>query len=116
MTLRQKQSKFAQLVAMLIIQCEILGYEVTIGEVYRSPEEAKRLHDLGKGILNSLHTSKLAIDLNLFKNGVYMKSTEAHQTLGEWWERQSEPPDIICHWGGRFGDGNHYSVGHAGRK
>lgn len=115
-TLREKQSWFARLVSLLILEAEAQGFEVTIGEVYRSPEEALRLAKLGKGTLNSLHISKLAIDLNLFKNGVYLSSTESHRPLGEWWETQSIPPDIICHWGGRFGDGNHYSVGHAGRK
>jgi len=116
MTLRQKQSAFAKLVASLIWKADDLGFEVTIGEVYRSPEEAKRLFDLGKGILNSLHISKLAVDINLFRNGIYLSSTESHRPLGEWWETKSIPPDIICHWGGRFGDGNHYSVGHAGRR
>lgn len=116
MTLREKQSVFAWLVAQLIIRARSEGYEVTFGETYRSPEEAERLSKLGKGIKNSLHTIRLAIDLNLFKDGVYLSSTESHRPLGEWWERQSIPPDITCHWGGRFGDGNHYSVGHAGRK
>lgn len=115
-TLREKQSVFARLVSLLILEAEAQGFEVTIGEVYRSPEEAERLFKLGKGIKNSLHTLKLAVDINLFKNGVYLSSTDSHRSLGEWWEGLSTPPDIICHWGGRFGDGNHYSVGHAGRK
>lgn len=116
MTLRQKQSFFVQLVAKLIVHAGELGFEVTFGETYRSPEEAQRLFKLGKGTLNSLHISRLAIDLNLFKNGVYLTSTESHRELGEWWESLSIPPDIICCWGGRFSDGNHYSVGHAGKK
>jgi hypothetical protein len=116
MTLRQKQSAFAKLVARLIWHAEEIGFEVTFGEAYRSPAEAKRLHELGIGTLNSLHISRLAIDLNLFKDGIYLSSTESHRPLGEWWESQSIPPDITCHWGGRFNDGNHYSIGHAGRK
>lgn len=116
MTLREKQSAFAILVAKLIMQAGVLGFQVTIGEVYRSPEEAERLFHLGRGVKNSLHTSKLAIDLSLFKDGIYQPSTEAHRPLGEWWESQSTPPDIICCWGGRFNDGNHYSVAHAGKK
>jgi hypothetical protein len=114
-TLRQKQSVFARLVSLLILEAEAQGFEVTIGEVYRSPEEAERLFKLGKGIKNSLHTLKLAVDINLFKNGVYLSSTDSHRPLGEWWEGLTTP-EIVCHWGGRFGDGNHYSVGHAGRK
>lgn len=115
MTLRQKQSVFASLVPLLITKAEDLGFEVTIGEVYRSPEETERLFKLGKGIKNSLHELKLAIDLNLFLHGKYLSSTQSYKPLGEWWEAQSFD-EIKCYWGGRFGDGNHYSVGHGGRK
>lgn len=110
MTLRQKQSIFAFHVARLLLHMNTNSYEFTLGEVYRSPQEAKRLYDLykaGKGpraTLNSLHTKKLAIDINLFKNGQYLESTESHKVFGKWWENQH--PN--CNWGGRYGDGNHY--------
>lgn len=112
MTLREKQSLFVVLVARLIDYASALGYELTFGEAYRSPEEAARLAKAGKGIAKSLHTSRLAIDLNLFKDGVYQRGTEAYRPLGEWWERQ----DPLCKWGGFFGDGNHFSLTHGGRK
>lgn len=112
MTLRQKQSLFVRLVARLILHATMLDYELTFGEAYRSPEEAARLAKLGKGIKASLHTQRLAIDLNLFREGKYLSSTEAHRALGEWWEAQHP----LCRWGGRFGDGNHYSLEHGGRK
>lgn len=115
MTLRQKQSLFVKLVAKLIYYAYSQGYELTFAEAYRSPEEAARLAKAGKGIVKSLHTQRLAIDLNLFKDGKYLTSTEAHRFLGEWWERQSGP-DFTCAWGGRFKDGNHYSIEHEGRK
>ena len=111
MTLRQKQSLFVQFVARLIIRAEATGYELTFGEAYRSPEEAARLTTLGRGIAQSLHTSRLAIDFNLFKDGVYLSSTESHRPLGEWWEQQHD----LCRWGGRFKDGNHYALAHGGR-
>ena len=114
MTLRQKQSLFAQLVARLLVEIEIRGYEVTFGDAYRSPEEATRLAKLGVGSVNSLHCQRLAIDLNLFRDGKYLSSTESHRPLGEWWEQQHP----LCRWGGRFRDrpdGNHYSVSHGGR-
>jgi hypothetical protein len=113
MTLRQKQSLFAVLVADLIKRAVALGFEVTLGETYRSPEEAERLWRLGKGIKTSLHTQRLAIDLNLFLHGRFLTSTEDHRPLGEWWEEQHE----LCRWGGRFTrpDGNHYSLTHGGR-
>jgi hypothetical protein len=115
MTLRQKQSLFAGLVAQLIQHAIGVGYEVTLGEAWRSPEEAARLAKLGTGIARSLHCDKLAIDLNLFKDGVYLSSTEAHRPLGEWWEAQSTA-DYQCAWGGRFNDGNHYALAHGGRR
>ena len=115
MNLREKQSIFVELVAQLILKALSLGYELTFGETYRSPEEAARLARLGLGIKKSLHTHKLAIDLNLFKNGKYLRNTEDHKPLGEFWESLSTS-EYTCHWGGRFGDGNHYSIGHNGRK
>jgi len=113
MTLREKQSLFAYLVARLILRATTLGYEITLGEAWRSKAAAEANVAAGTGILYSLHRSKLAIDLNLFKDGKYLSSTEAHRVLGEWWERQHE----LCRWGGRFKrrDGNHYSMTHGGR-
>lgn len=115
MTLRQKQSVFARLVGHLLRRAYAQGYEVTLGEAYRSPEEAARLARAGRGIAQSLHTLRLAIDVNLFKDGRYLRSAEAHRPLGEWWEALSTA-DYTCAWGGRFGDGNHYSVVHDGRR
>lgn len=63
----------------------------------------------GKGIVNSYHTKKLAIDLNLFKDGKYLTSTESHRQFGEYWKTL----DPECTWGGDFknSDGNHFSYG-----
>lgn len=104
-TLRQKQSRFARMVARLIDQAFALGYEVTLGDAYRDP----RVHGaLGEkksySSSMSLHKQRLAIDLNLFRDGRYLSSTESHRPLGEWWEAQGGS------WGGRFNDGNHYEL------
>lgn len=115
MTLREKQSIFARLAAQLILKINRDGFECTLGEAYRSPEEAARLAKLGIGIKSSLHSLKLAIDINLFKDGKYLSSTESHRIFGEWWEQLSTD-EYECAWGGRFDDGNHYSIAHGGRK
>lgn len=115
MTVREKQSLFVWLVAKLIQEAWRQGFQLTFGEAYRSPEEAARQAKLKKGIKNSLHTQKLAIDLNLFKDGTFLSSSESHRPLGEWWEQQSTP-EYTCCWGGRWGDGNHYSIEHKGVK
>ena len=71
------------------------GYELTGGDLW-----AVRGH-----IEGSKHYDRLAIDLNLFYDGEYLTTTEAHQPLGEFWE------SLGGTWGGRFRDGNHYSWG-----
>lgn len=107
MTLREKQSLFARLMAMLIGEACRRGFEVTLGEVWRSEAEAER-----RGFKNSLHTKRLAVDLNLFRDGEYLRDSEDYKGLGKWWEAQHE----LCSWGGRFSrpDGNHFSVTHGG--
>lgn len=111
-TLREKQSLFVKLVAQLIQKATEMGYELTFGEAYRTPEQAILNAKAGKGIKNSVHCDRLAIDLNLFKDGRFLGSTEDHRKLGEWWEKLN--PD--CRWGGRFEDGNHYSLTPDGKR
>jgi hypothetical protein len=99
-SLRERQSEFARAVPLLILYAYQLGYEITFGDVW-----AKDGHMEG-----SLHYDRLAIDLNLFKDGVYLFNTSDHKPLGEFWE------SIGGSWGGRFNDGNHYSFSWKGRK
>jgi hypothetical protein len=111
-TLRQKQSLFVRLVGLLISEAYARGYELTFGEAWRTLEQARLNAATGKGISNSLHIDRLAIDLNLFRDGKFLSRTEDHRPLGEWWEKLHP----LCRWGGRFNDGNHYSIEHNGRK
>lgn len=54
----------------------------------------------------SLHDLGLAQDIDLYDNaGKYLSKTEDHQIFGELWESLHK----YCKWGGRWGDGNHYS-------
>lgn len=113
MTLGEKQRKFTRLLAELIIEAYRRGYEITLGEAYRTPEQARRNEQMGIGISNSLHTQKLAIDLNLFVGGKYTSRNQDYEPLGEFWEGLSTG-EYECCWGGRFGDGNHFSISHLG--
>lgn len=90
-----------------------MGYEVTLGEATRSPATAKFYAEQGIGIESSLHRIRLALDINLFKNGEYLLRTEDYRPLGEWWESQAVE-DIKFVWGGRFEDGDHFSFEHQG--
>ena len=112
MTLRQLQSLHVRLVAKLIEYATSQGYELTWGEAWRTPEQAEINAKKGVGIRNSLHMDRLAVDLNLFRDGHFLSASDDHRPLGEFWE--SLHP--LARWGGRFGDGNHYSIEHNGRK
>ena len=77
-----------------------MGYKLTFGDAYATTGHME----------NSLHYKRLAVDFNLFKDGRYLTRTEDHAPLGEYWEA------IGGTWGGRFNDGNHYSLEHNGVK
>ncbi len=114
-TLGQKQERFAVYVSLLLSKAFSLGYQIRLGEVYRTPEQAELNAQKGIGIRNSLHTLRLAIDLNVFREGVWLQKSEQLEELGTYWE--SLAPD--CRWGGRFRpkpDGNHFSIEHLGVK
>jgi uncharacterized protein (DUF736 family) len=99
-SLRERQSAFAKAVPLLISYAYALGYEITFGDAW-----AKTGHRR-----NSCHYLRLAIDLNLFKNGKFLTKTKDHRILGMFWE------SIGGSWDGRFNDGNHYSFSWRGRK
>jgi hypothetical protein len=104
------QQEFAQAAARLIQRAAELGFDVTFGEAWRTPEQAQYNADRHIGVAHSLHMERLAIDLNLFKDGIYLSDdkTGAYSQLGEWWEAQG----IDYRWGGRFKlvDLDHFSI------
>jgi len=98
-TLKEKRIAFTRWVPRLIDMAFELGFDASIGDVFRDPR-------CPYGSLKSKHHEGLAIDLNLYDRttGEYLTDTESHRCLGEWWEKQGMT------WGGRFRkpDGNHY--------
>lgn len=94
-TLGEKQRRFTWMLHLLIGYAYNHGYELTVGDAYASSGHKR----------GSFHYKRLAMDFNLFKNGVYLTETDDHKELGEYWE------SIGGTWGGRFKkkDGNHYS-------
>lgn len=100
---RPVQARFTSMLATLIGFAEGLGYEVVL-------DMAKRCAECPVGHPESLHKLKLAADLNLFKDGKYLRATKDYLPLGEYWEY------LGGYWGGRFGDGNHFSIEYRGMK
>lgn len=114
MSLGMLQQQFSRSVAALIQKAGDLGYEVTFGEAWRTDQQAMWDQAHGTGIANSLHRDRLAIDLNLFKDGVYLTDTEAYAELGAWWKTlTTDVPGAAYRWGGDIHsrpDGNHFSL------
>jgi len=109
--LGEKQELFMHLVPRLLDKAHEYGYEIRGGDLFRDPRAFGAVGERkGYGHPKSAHKNKCAIDLNLFKDGKFLADTEDHRMLGEWWETQHE----LCRWGGRFQDGNHYSLEHEG--
>lgn len=86
--LRKKQVLFLKNVAKLVDYANSLsGYEVTGGELYRTAEQQAIY--LAKGLSktkHSKHQDRLAIDLNVFINGVYRTDKSAFEPLAKFWK------------------------------
>jgi hypothetical protein len=108
------QHRFVDDVSYLIGFAINQGYELTFGEAYRTPEQATLNAANGSGIKNSLHCSRLAIDFNVFKDGVWLTDSKDLAVLGKYWKTLN--PDNA--WGGDFSkpDGNHFSQSRNGVK
>jgi D-alanyl-D-alanine carboxypeptidase len=112
MTLGERQRRFTAMVGALIEWAYDNQFELTFGEAFRTPEQCALNVKVGTGIAHSLHTDRLAVDFNLFIDGVYQAESSAYEPLGVFWE------SIGGAWGGRFerADGNHFSLEYEGRK
>lgn len=137
--LLSKQQLFAELVPRLLDRIHSAGVGVTLGEAWRTDEQAvlnslsvikrQRLAALltpdypelamaiaarpgVRGIKLSVHRQRLAIDLNLFRDGVFLTDFKDYEPFGVFWESLHD----LCRWGGRFGDGDHFSLEHEGVK
>jgi len=111
MTLGEKQKKFTKMLAQLINFAYDNGYELTVGDAYRDPRVHGQVGEKKSySSANSVHKLRLAMDFNLFKDGKYLTKTEDYLRLGEFWE------SLGGSWGGKFEDGNHFSLEHEGKK
>lgn len=110
------QSIFAGNVSKLIAFINLSGYTCTGGEWWRTPEMAAIYAAKGIGIKRSRHCDRMAIDLLLFKDGVYLTMREPYIPFGQYWESLNP----LNRWGGDWnnneiedkgdGDANHFEM------
>jgi hypothetical protein len=94
-----RQSKFLLDVCKLVSYATACGYSVTIGEAERTKEQATIYAKQGKGIADSMHCQRFAIDLNFYdaKTGKYIEpNRENLARLGAFWG------SLGRRWGGMF--------------
>jgi hypothetical protein len=94
----QAQQVFLIHAAQLILKATELGFVVTAGELWR-PDEMQRVYvQTGRSkTMDSQHGKRLAIDLNLFREGA-LCTREQIAPLGQWWEAL----DAKNRWGGSW--------------
>jgi len=111
-SMNEKQADFALHISQLITWAFRNGYPVIYGEAFRTKEQAEIYAAAGKGIVNSNHCKRLALDLFAMQGGKLTWDWDVYQTLGERWESMHP----LARWGGRFRnrDGVHFSFLHNG--
>ena len=105
MKLNPLQFEFTRMSALLILHAYQLGYTLTYGDAFRDPR-CPYGHD------DSLHKKRLAVDFNLFEEGVYLagkEANEAHGKLHDYWDSIKGAPRIEH-------DLNHYSLAYRGMR
>lgn len=110
MKLGKKQEAFSVALAQLILWFHKKGYQVRMGDVYRSPKVFGQFGvKQGYGHARSAHKLKLAADLNVFSDGDWIADSadpiwaEAHA----YWEYLGGAKMIPS-------DANHFSFEHYG--
>ena len=108
MRLSDAQQDFALDIAYLIQHINIFDnhrYSCTFSDAYRDPRVHGELGDKQSySSANSKHKLRLAVDLNLFKDGIYQPDGSAHEPFADYWEALH--PDNVN--GRGWNDANHY--------
>ena len=106
-----EQAAFLLDVGRLVQKATELGFQVTAGELYRTPEQQEIYLKTGRSkTMQSLHLQRRAVDLNFFMDGKLIYNKAAIAPLGVYWE--SLHP--LNSWGGhgvKLVDVPHFSRG-----
>lgn len=111
MSLVTEQAAFLLDMCRLVNKATELGFTLTAGELYRTPEQQQIYVKTGRSqTMNSLHLQRMAVDFNIFKDGRLCYDKAVLAPLGAYWE--SLHP--LNSWGGngrKLVDTPHFSRG-----
>jgi hypothetical protein len=106
MTLSDHQWEFLKDIAKLVVFCDVQGYKLTGGELWRTVEQQRSYVDKKLSrTMDSKHLKRLAIDLNLFIDGNYRIDKAAFEPLAKFWASLSERNVSGYDWGWDY---NHF--------
>lgn len=113
MKLSEKRCLFTQLICEHVLWFNETFASEGLRMAFDEGMDRKTTKDPTSDHMNhSNHEIGLAQDIVIYKGGIPQDKTEHHRLSGEKWESRHE----LCRWGGRFGDGGHYSFEHNGVK
>ena len=112
MTLGEARCKFSVCIAWLLLEMNNTpGYRAAMAEGMdrRTTKDPTSDHLAG-----GTHDIGLGQDIDLYRlspegEWVWCTETSDHEQFGTWWEDLGVRNELPLRWGGRFGDGNHYS-------
>lgn len=108
MTLREEQTQFAKDLVKLLLWAERQGYDFTIAEVHRTPEQQSIYVQTGRSkTMNSMHLKKCAADVFFFLNGKLLQTVEELRSIGNEWEQMCAENSWGGHWNS-FKDTPHF--------
>ena len=114
MKLSDRRVRITELLGVFLVWSSANGYRMAINAAKDPPKTCPKCKTIIYGhIKKSYHNDGLAVDFDLYDaDGNYLPNTDDYRKPGEYWESL----DPLCTWGGRFGDGCHFSYGEGKRK
>jgi len=118
--LLDKRLKFTRdMVTLLAKFNQMPNIAVALGRDFDEQYERTKSGKVLRHMRGSLHYVGLANDLALYhrkgNRWDYIQDTKSYEAMGIFWESLSDSIGTNC-WGGRFEDGNHFSIAYGGRK
>jgi len=93
------QVAFSYDLGRLLLYAEEMGYQITMGETWRTRYQQRHNIDIGVSwTYNSKHLVRRAVDLNLIIDGRLANDCSDYEALGDYWESLSP----YNKWGGRW--------------
>lgn len=110
MSTSKEQQEFTKLLARLLTDLILAGYNPVLSEVYRTPEQQEIYVQQGKSkTMKSKHLERVAADILLFLDGVYLTKNEDYKVMADLWKSYDE--NCVAGYDWKFGDGNHVQYG-----